>query len=252
MHKLAGYRIYLQAFISLAVLLAIGGQQLVSAQGGASDNYRIDESFIGPGGNLESESDAYKLEAGQSSLGNPGGAGEAGSDNFTIQSGATTTADPRLSCSITSGALNFGSLSSGATTTATATFNVLNYTSYGYNVSLLGGSLSNGSHTLAPMSTTGPSEVGTEQFGINLKANTNPTVGAEPVQVPSSSFSFGSPTANYGTANNFRFVPGETIAAAAKSSGQTDYTVSYIVNAANTTPGGRYTGNQTILCTGTY
>lgn len=217
----------------------------------ASNNYRINESFIGPGGNLESGSANYQLETGQSSLGNTG-VGESSSSQFSTQSGVTNTADPRLSCVVNSSALNFGALSHAATTTAMASFSVLNYTSYGYNVSILGTPPTNGGHTLNAMSSTAPSSVGTEQFGINLKDNATPDVGTEAVQVPSGTFSFGTAANNYDTPDQFRYVNGETIASAPKSSGQTDYTVSYIINASTTTPGGKYTGSQTLLCTGTY
>jgi len=94
---------------------------------------------------------------------------------------------------------------------------------------------------------------GTEQFGMNLVANTSPTTfGANPVQTPDSSFSSGAAASNYDTANNFRYVAGETIAYASESSGLTDYTISYIINAANTTAGGTYSGAQTLVCVGTY
>lgn len=217
----------------------------------SSSSYKIDEDFIGPGGNLDSSSTNYQLESGKSSLGN-GGVGESNSSNYTAQSGATTSADPRLACVLNTSNLNLGALSTAATASGIATFNVLNYTSYGYVVSILGNPPSNGSHTLAAMSSNAASTISTEQFGINLKANSVPTVGADPVQVPSGTFSFGAAAPNYNTANSYRYVAGETIANAIKASGETDYTISYIVNTATTTPAGNYSGNQTILCTGTY
>ncbi len=242
-----------RTYLALGLMVSVIGfaAPAVLAQG-SSTNFRIDESFIGPGGNLESSSTNYQLEAGQQTVGNAGGVGESSSANHTVQSGNTTTADPRLSCVLSSGTLNFGALSNSVTTYGTAAFSVLNYTAYGYNVAILGDTPSNGLHNLTAMNTTGPSVIGTEQFGINLRNNTNPDVGADAVQVPSSSFSFGSPTANYNSVDNFRYVAGENIATAPKSSGQTDYTISYIVNTSTTTPGGQYSGNQTILCTGTY
>lgn len=235
----------------LLLVLSVFGIGEIAAQG-SSSNFRIDESFVGPGGNLESNSSNFKLDPGQSSLGNSGGVGEGSSTNYTAQSGSTTTSDPRLSCGVNTSSLNFGALSNSATITSTATFSVLNYTSYGYNVTILGNSPNNGGHQIAAMSSNAASFIGSEQFGINLKDNSTPDIGAEPVQTPSGTFSFGVPTANYGTANSFRYVPGEAIATAPKSSGQTDYTVSYIINTAVTTPGGKYAGNQTLLCTGTY
>lgn len=223
---------------------------------GTSSGYRIDESYIGPGGSLESGSTGYKLEPGQQTTGNPGGVGDSSSTNYTAQSGNTTTSDPRLVCVVNSGSLNFGALSTSLVVSSVASFSVLNYTSYGYVATILGSTPSNGSHNLDAMSSTGPSVAGTEQFGINLRDNgpllTDPDVGADPLQVPSGSFSYGVAAGGYNTVNQYRYVAGETIASGPKSSGQTDYTISYIINASTITPGGQYSGNQTILCTGTY
>jgi hypothetical protein len=234
----------------LVCLLGIPGV-IVYAQG-ASNGYRIDESFIGPGGRLESGSTNFLLAPGQQSTGNIG-VGESGSNNFGVQSGSTTTNDPSLACSVGASNINFGNFSTTVTSTATATFSVLNYTAYGYNVAIIGNTPSNGSHNLTGMNPTAASSTGTEQFGINLVANNAPTTfGANPVQVPDNTFSFGTASANYGTTDNYRYVPGETIATAPRSSGQTDYTISYVVNVSNLTPGGDYTGGQTLVCTGTY
>lgn len=237
--------------ITLAALLATLFAIQVNAQG-TSSNYRIDESYIGPGGTLESSSNNYSVDPGQSSVGNAGGVGESSSTNYGTQSGSTTTSDPRLVCTVNSGSLNLGALSNSVTVSGTATFSVLNYTAYGYNVTMLGGSPTNGSHALNPLSSNAPSTIGTEQFGINLKDNSTPDIGAEATQVPSGSFSFGTAATNYNLADSFRYVSGETIAQAPKSSGQTDYTISYIINTSTNTPGGSYLGNQTLLCTGTY
>lgn len=226
------------------------GAEVVGAQG-ASSNFRIDESFIGPGGSLESSSSNYSTAPGGQSLGNPGG-GESESSNFRTQSGNPTTNDPSLTCSVTSSSLDFGDFSTSVTSTATATFSVLNYTAYGYVVQIVGDPPSTGAHMLNAMSSNGAANPGAEQFGINLVDNATPNIGADPVQVPSSDFSFGEASTNYDTADSFRYVNGETIAEAPKSSGQTDYTISYIVDAATTTPGGTYSGDQSIVCVGTY
>jgi hypothetical protein len=220
---------------------------------GVSNNFRIDESFVGPGGNLDANSTNYQFQSGAQSVGNGGGVTQGESTNYTAQGGYTTTSEPRLGCVLNTGSINFGSLSTSVPTTATATFSVLNYTSYGYIVSIVGSPPQNGSYTLDDMSTNDASQAGIEQFGINLVANTSPTTfGANPVQVPDSSFSFGTAATNYDTPNSYRYNTGETIAQAGESSGQTNYTISYLVNVSNTTAGGSYSGNQTIVCTGTY
>ena len=225
---------------------------VVRAQSSQSPNYQIDESFIGPGGTLESGSTNFLTAPGGQSIGNAGGAGDSGSTNYQAQSGATTTNDPSLACITNTPSVNFGALSTSVVATATATFSVLNYTSYGYVVQPVGTAPSNGSHTLTNLASNAASTPGTEQFGINLVDNSSPNIGADPDQVPSPSFSYGAAAANYATANSFRYVQGETIAYAPKTSGRTDYTISYITNISTTTPGGSYTGAQTLVCTGTY
>lgn len=100
------------------------------------------------------------------------------------------------------------------------------------------------------MATNDSSHPGTEQFGINLVANTSPaSFGANP---NNGDFGFGSVAENYNVANQFRYVSGDTIAKAEKSSGETTYTISYLVNVTGLTPGGSYASNQTLVVTGTY
>lgn len=233
----------------LSFLFMLDVTDMVFAQPSSSSNYQVNESFIGPGGLIDSSSANY---SGNESIGGTA-VGEGGSASYQTQDGANTTSDPRLEFSVGTSTINFSTVSSTTTATTTATFSVLNYSSSGYVVTINGSPPSNGSHTLTAMSTSGASSVGTEQFGLNLVANTLPTVfGANPVQVPDSSFSNGIAASGYDTANTFRYVDGETIASAAASSGQTNYTVSYILNAAIDTPAGSYIGTQNFICTGTF
>lgn len=211
-----------------------------------STNYKLNESVVGESGLNQSTSANY---VGRDSIGSLG-VGTSTSSNYQVQAGSITTNDPTLSVAINGASVNFSSFSATTATTATASFSVLNYTSYGYTVQLVGTPPSNGSTTIDAMSTTGPSVVGTPQFGINLVANTSPlSFGANP---DTGQFGFGSASSNYGTSNQYRYVSGETIAQSTKSSGTTTYTISYIVNVAPLTPGGIYTSNQTLIITGTY
>jgi hypothetical protein len=100
------------------------------------------------------------------------------------------------------------------------------------------------------MTSSGSPQVGIEQFGINLVANTIPSsVGANPDH---GDFGVGSAALNYDSPNIFRYVSGETIASSPKTSGLTRYTISYLVNVESLTPGGQYKTNQTIIVTGTF
>lgn len=213
-----------------------------------STHYQINESFVGGGGLTGESSPNYNVAEtiGDVAVGN------STSSNYQVNAGYTTTSDPALTFIVDSANINFGHLSTSTTAHGTATFHVIDYTSFGYNVAVIGTPPTNGSYTLDGMTSTGPSQVGTEQFGINLRANTSPFAqGADPLG------GFGTWGTGYGTVNQYRYNDGEVIATAPKSSGQTDYTISYIVNISSTTGGGTYTGNpysgaEELVCTGTY
>ena len=210
-----------------------------------SSHYHFDEVDLGGGGFGQSSSTNFQAfdTTGDLAIGN------SSSSNFQVESGSRTPHDPTLSFVVNSTGANFGSFTASGPTTTTATFTVSDYTSYGYVVQVLGNPPTNGGHTISAMGSTDISHPGTEQFGINLVANTSPSVGANP---NNGSFGFGAAATNYNTANNFRYVNGETIAMAPKSSGSTVYTLSYLVNVTSLTPGGQYTSDQTIVVTGTY
>lgn len=236
---------WIGSLIALAWCLVPATAQ-VYAETLSSPNYKLEESTVGAGGMIQANSSNYTVF-------NSGGdiaVGDASSANYNVSTGSNTTPDPNLSFIITSPSPTFGSFSPNSGTVSTATFSVLNYTSYGYTVQITGTAPTNGSHVITPLATQTASTTGTEQFGINLVANTSPSsVGANP---DNGQFGFGTVNANYGTSNQYRFVSGDTIASAPKSSGQTNYTISYLVNVSPITPGGVYTSNQTLIVTGTY
>lgn len=211
-----------------------------------SSHYKFDESVVGGGGLTQENSGNYQLGEFIGDL----AVGNSQSSNFQLNSGYVTTSDPALTFIVDNSAISFGSFSATAATTATSTFQVIDYTSYGYIVQIIGTPPTNGTHVITAMSTTDVSQAGVEQFGINLVANTSPTaVGADP---NNGSFGVGQAATNYNTANHYRYVSGETIAVGPKSSGNTIYTISYLVNVNALTIGGQYTSSQTLVCVGTY
>ena len=213
-----------------------------------STHYQFTETSLGGSGSYGSHSANYQSQQAVGIL----GVGSLASPNFQTKAGNITTNDPALAFAVNSTTVALGDFSAAATATATATFQVLNYTSFGYVVQIVGTAptMTSPSHTITAMATTGPSQAGTDQFGINLVANTSPiSFGANPDH---GQFGFGSAETGYDTANNYRFVSGETIASAPKSSGLTTYTISYIVNVSSLDPGGQYVGSETLVCTGTY
>ena len=147
--------------------------------------------------------------------------------------------------------MDFGSFSPSTTSTATAQFAVIDYTSYGYIVQIAGSPPTNSyGYQIKPLTANGSPNAGTEQYGINLVANTNPiSFGSNPNY---GQFGFGSVATNYNTANSYRYDSNDEIAYSSKSSGETVYTISYIVDVSPLTPGGQYISAQSLICTGTY
>lgn len=210
-----------------------------------SPSYRFDESSLGTDGLMQGSSTNYTVKSSTGDV----AVGPTSSANFQSQASSNTSPDPTLSFSITNGNVDLGNFTVSAPATTTATFSVSNYTSYGYVVQIVGTPPTNGNRVIAPLATLAASQTGTDQFGINLVANTAPSVGSNP---DNGQFGYGAANTNYNTPNQYRFVSGDTIASAPKSSGQTNYTISYIVNVGALTPGGRYISEQTLIVTGTY
>lgn len=243
------HKFFVYKTISAIAVLSLQVLYPTALNAANSTNFQVQEDFLGAGGVIDSSSTNYQSFDSVGAV----GVGDAEGTLYKTQSGYTTTDDPSLTFVVNTTSVSLGALTTGSTATGTATFSVLNYTSYGYIVQVIGNPPSNGGHTLTNLASPTASAAGTEQFGMNLAANTSPTTfGAAPVQVPSSSFSYGVAAANYNTTNLYKYVAGDTLASAPKTSGQTNFTASYIANVAVGTPGGSYSGQQTLVVVGTY
>jgi hypothetical protein len=141
-----------------------------------------------------------------------------------------------IDCSSVSGFLvNFGEFNTNATVAVTTQMAGATNDPTGYNIFMNGQTLLSGSNIIPALATQTPSQIGQSQFGVNLRANSNPSVGSNPDAGPVAS---GSPAPNYNTPNSFRFVSGERVAGSAISTGFNRFTVSYIVNVSeNQKPG---------------
>lgn len=223
--------------VSIYVFLSLPSA-MVSAQY-AGSTYKIEEAQVGAtGSDSELTSTSYKgrATAGDTAVGIVNGS------TYQAVGGYTTTDQPELEVIASILNLDLGNASTSAALTGTSTFGVRSYLSSGYVVIIHGvAPTQESNYTMTSLATQTASSVGSEQFGINLVANTVPaTFGAAATQVPDGTFSFGAPTANYGTTNQYRYVNGDTIAQSSSSSGVTNYTISYLVNIKSTTPAGTY------------
>ncbi len=233
----------------LTMLVSTISSPLLFAQS-SSSNYEINEFFLGPGGELDLNSASYNARATLGDL----GSGNFGSTNYQLYAGFTTTDVPYLEFVVNGTNIDMGVLDGATTGTGNATFSVRTYLSEGYVVHAAGTiPTSENGETIDPMTTKGVSVPGTEQFGINLAANTTPVVfGAIPQQIPDASFSFGVVDNEYDDDGQFKYVDTDTVASSPSSSGETIYTVSYLMNVSPITAAGLYTAQQTFVVTSTF
>lgn len=253
MWKIKHGRLYLSFLVVFVVVMPIP----VLAVTSSSPNYSVDQTFFGTGGELNACSGSYcsKQTAGELAIGN------TCSPTYCAWAGFNTTDDPFLEFVVTANTIDLGYLDTGTASTATGQFAVRSWQSGGYVVRTESDPPTNtgsGAHQLAPMA-PGPTDapvasaVGTEQFGINLVANTLPVAfGQAPQQMPDSTFSFGQVATRYDTPNVFKYVKGDVVAASPTSTSITAFTISYVFNISNVTPAGQYKFNHILVATATY
>lgn len=258
----------------VAAGLCFGFGGVAIAQQASSPKYQVNEVFFGTGGSntcLEWAQNAGKTycakqSAGELTIGNTTG------NQYQAQAGFNTDRTPWIEIVVQTPSVNVGVLSATHPNIGTAQFYVKSYLSSGYVVQTWGGPPKNGARGFATQSTPTGSAPGTEQFGINLAANTaisgalngsgvaTPNFGAAPTQDPDDTFGFGQANDGtsgginqvYNTPNQFKYTDGDVIAFSPSSSGYTHYTISYLFNITPVTPGGTYTMKQSLVATATF
>jgi len=164
------------------------------------------------------------------------------------QISVTGTVDPVLTFAISDAAVDLTTLTSTTTGKDTATFAVGTNAQNGYVTDISGSTLTDpDSHTITAIgATAAASTTGTEQFGLNVKLNTTPAVGAEP------SGGHGVGAGAYATANSFAYNSGDTIASYTGPSATTTFTASFIANIGVDTEAGVYSSSLTLTATGKF
>ena len=142
-----------------------------------------------------------------------------------------------------------GTLSSAAASTGISLMDVGTNASSGYNVTVNGVTLTSGANTI-PAYSSAASTPGTSGFGINLRANTSPTVGAD--KTVGAAPSIGTYGTSYGTINTFNYATGTTVANSSGPTNNNTFTVSYVANIGTAQAAGAYTSTFTYICTASF
>lgn len=226
----------------LAVSILVGGAGTVFANTSTSPSYQMTESQFNSGASTQSCSGQYCATV---TIGDATEGGDMRSNTATFDDNPMS--EPMLEMIIEPGQSNLGTLTTETTASKTSLVKVRSYLT-GYQVLLIGDAPKYNGRALSTSSTPVASNPGTEQFGVNVVANTSPGVGANPIQIPGDGILFGEASDLYKTPNMFKYTNGDVIAQSINDSGQTHYTVSMIMNISNTTPAGKYTGDfMTVL-----
>lgn len=153
-----------------------------------------------------------------------------------------------LDCSTATGnAMNLGELSTASASVATSQFSGATNDESGYTTYVHGTTMTAGNQIIPALGLPSPSSPGTSQYGINLVANTVPSVGGNPSGPGSAT-----PLPGYSTQNLFKYVSGEAIAATNLPTEFRVFTVSYIVNVSGAQPVGRYATTMTFTAVASF
>ena len=150
-------------------------------------------------------------------------------------------------CSSASGQLlSFGELGTNQPSFVTSQFAGATNDPGGYSTFVNGLTMTSGTNTIPASGTPTPSNPGSSQFGMNLRANSNPGVGSNPSGVGSST-----PVTDFNQPNLFKF-NNQTITNSTTSTDFNLFTVSYVVNVAEGQPAGVYNTTLTFIATAAF
>lgn len=241
------------AVLTLTLTFGWGGTVAAGSTQSNSSHYSVSEVQIGGNGSAQHVCSSGGNYCASEAAGDTV-VGDASSASYSAKFGSFTTTVPVLEMIVAGGIQNVGVLQPSTTATVSDTIKIRSYQSNGYSLYITGASPSQGRHNLNTMTAGCPctSQPGQEQFGINLARNTSPNLGAAPVQVPSGTFSFGTVNAGYDQSDHFKYSNGDAVANSTKSTGETDYTLSMVLNISAATPAGQYTGNFSAVVVPTY
>jgi hypothetical protein len=114
---------------------------------------------------------------------------------------------------------------------------------FGLSITINGTTLTSGNNTITALGAQTASSAGTSQFGINLRANSSPAIGADPTGPGAAN-----PTAAYNIANQYRFQPGDVVATTNQTNDYRKFTVTYIANIDAAQQPGVYATTISFIC----
>lgn len=143
---------------------------------------------------------------------------------------------------------DMGMLSDKSTLLAQSQMAVGTNASGGFVITANGTPMSAGTNTIDSPSTPTESIQGSNQFGLNLVANSEPSVGSD----PEGTWANAVPSVDYNQPNRYKYVSGDVVAYSPNVSLMKKFTVSYIVNSSKSLRAGVYTTTITYIASGRF
>lgn len=238
-------------FLVIFLMIFVNTPRII-AQSSQSTNYRVDEAGFATGSEIDATSANFRSRVSAGDL----GVGQSESGNYITYGGFISPDEEYVELVVPVQTVDLGTLTPGTPATGTATFSARSYLNHDYIIVSNRNAPSIPGHTITTITTAAPVNTTLEQFGMNLVANTSPTsFGANPSRQPvdDGTFAFGQAASGYNTANNYQYNAGDIIAeSVARGYGETDYTISYVMNITTVTPAGQYRMEQDLVITATF
>lgn len=147
-------------------------------------------------------------------------------------------------CSTAAGAyVDFGNLAPSRTAAGTSQFVSASNAGFGYNVGVYGLTMISGTNVIPALPSQTFAAPGNSQFGMNIRANTLPVVGIDPVGPGTAAVD-----PAYDIPDQYRFNNGDLVVFAPGSTDVRKFTVTYIANVNSAQPAGRYSTTLTYIC----
>lgn len=143
---------------------------------------------------------------------------------------------------------DMGQLNPNATLTAQSQMAVGTNATAGFAITANGNLMSAGINVIDSPSVPTESKQGSNQFGINLVANTEPTVGND----PEGTWANALPSPDYSTPDRYKYVSGDVIAYSPNVSLMKKFTVSYVLNSSQDLRAGVYSTTITYIASGRF
>lgn len=143
---------------------------------------------------------------------------------------------------------DMGELSPSSTLLARSQMAVGTNASGGFAITANGSPPAAGSNVIKGSATPTESQPGTNQFGINLVANTSPNIGED----PEGEWANAVASNDYSQPNKYKYVSGDTVAYSPNVSLMKKFTVSYILNSSPNLQAGVYTTTITYIASGRF